>query len=227
MALFGPHRSPPRRRLVVTAFVACVLVLLSSCGGSGFAYVSSSDHRAYFKVPYGWKFYDKRDILVASGQSLSEAAADQFSWLIAYDADPHPSLDHVLAIEKGPSYPVIMARVQKLSPVTRDQMSLAGLRNVVYPIDRLAQVDAASILSEKDLALAGGYHGSRLDYEVTTQGVSAVNTGNVVIRVDQIALLNNNSDTLYLFTIRCESHCFRDNQSLIQQIADSWTVKEH
>src|SRR5262245_30568317 len=222
MTMRGPL-SRPARLLVLGVGLA---VLAVSCSSSGYTYVSSSDRKAFFKVPTNWKFFDKRDILVASGQSLSAETNRQLPWLIAFDSDPKPSLDHVLALEKAPSYPVVEARIQKLTPQLRDQLSLGGIRNVIYPIDQLLSVNAAEILAYKDVVLPGGLHGNQVTYDVIPNGATGVASGGSVIRVNQTAVVDASTNTLYIFLIRCESHCFQSNRALINQIADSWTVKE-
>jgi hypothetical protein len=214
------------RGTAVLALMVGLVVLSVSCSSSGFMYVSSSDRRAYFKVPAGWKFYDKRDILVASGQSLSAATNEQIPWLIAFDSDPTPNLDHILSLGDAPAHPVVEARVQKLTFQIRDQLSLAGIRNVIYPVDQLLQVNAAEVLSYKDVVLPGGLHGNRIMYDVIPNGATGVASGGTVIRVIQTAVVDASTNTLYIFLVRCESHCFQANKSLIDQIADSWTVKE-
>lgn len=200
---------------------------LSACGGGDtFTYVSSTDGKAYFKVPPGWEFFDKRDILVASGQSLSAATNEQLPWLIAYDAAPDPSLDNILSLGTAPEHPVIFARVQVLPFAQRDGLSLGAIRNAFYPVDQLVQMNAAELLSYEDIVLEGGLHGNRVVYDIIPQGVTGVASGNSVIRVDQTGIVDAGTRTLYLFVIRCESHCYRDNKPLIDAIADSWTVKE-
>lgn len=221
-----PGSSTPGRLVGLAGFASALAVLLSACAPSDFSFVSSSDRNAYFKVPSDWRFFDKKDILVASGQSLSAETNRQLSWLIAFDADPRPSLDHVLSIGKAPEHPVVMARVQALPFQVRDQFSLRSLRNSVYPVDQLLSANAAEILSSEDVVLEGGLHGNRLTYDISLQGISNVANLSGVIRVTQIAVVDPGLTKLYMFTIRCESHCYRDNKSLLDQIADSWTVKE-
>jgi len=210
----------------VVGAVAAFAVLLSACAKSDFSFVSSSDRNAYFKVPTNWRFFDKRDILVATGQSLSGEADRQLSWMIGFDADPHPSLDHLVNIGDATKYPVIMARVEAMTFAVHDQLSLRSLRNRVYPLDRLLDANEAEILSAKDIVLKGGFHGSQLTYDVAPQGLNNPASGLGVIRVTQIAVVNQATTKLYLFTIRCESHCYRDNKTVLDQIIDSWTVKE-
>jgi hypothetical protein len=213
------------RGKAVFALLLGLLVLSVSCSNSGFLYVSSSDRNAYFKVPATWKYFDKRDILVASGQSLSAETNRQLPWLIAFDSDPEPSLDHVLSLGDAPKYPVVEARIQKLTFQVRDQLSLAGIRNAIYPVDQLVQVNAAEVLNYTDVTLPGGLHGNRITYDVIPNGVTGISSGGSVIRVEQMGVVDPSTNTLYVFVVRCESHCFQANKSLIDQIAESWTVK--
>ena len=200
--------------------------LLSACGNGGFAYVSSSDRKSYFKVPANWKFFDKRQILVANGQSLSPATDRQFPWLIGFDSDPKPAIDHV--ISAGQVYPVVRAQVQDIAGTfaTRDQLSLEGLRNSLYPVDEWLQSNRAEILDYSDIVLPDGFHGIDMVYDLILGGVSGVGGVNAVVRVHQKTVVDPAMSRLYQFWLQCESHCYRDNKSLLDQIADSWTVKE-
>src|SRR5919108_4750219 len=113
MASEPVHKANRSRGVPLAALLGAFVALAVGCASnSDFVYVSSSDRNAYFKVPSQWKFFDKRQILVASGQSLSGATDKQFSWLIGFDADPHPEVSHVVGIADATKYPVIEARVQ-------------------------------------------------------------------------------------------------------------------
>lgn len=215
-----------RRSVVLPAALVAVAVALSACSDSGFQFVSSSDRKAFFKVPSDWRFFDKREMLVASGQSLSAETNRQLGWLIGFDADPNPAIEHVIDIVRAPRYPVITARVQELNFSLRDNLSLKGLRGLVYDVDRLVQSNHAEMLVYEDLALEGGFHGSRMLYDIIPAGISNVGLGNEVIRVNQISVIDPKVQKVYVFTIRCESHCYQENRVLLDQIADSWTVKE-
>ena len=226
MVLAALPKGNRSKQLPLAALLGALVAIAVGCASSDFVYVSSSDRNAYFKVPGNWKFFDKRQILVAGGQSLSGATDKQFSWLIGFDADPHPSVSHVVVIADAPKYPVIEARVQTLPSVVRDELSLGGLRNWVYPVDRLVQANAGEILSYKDLVLKGGLHGSEMTFDVVLSGISNPTAGGSVIRVTQIAVVDPSTNKLYLFMLRCESHCYRDNKVLLDSIVNSWAVKE-
>ena len=66
--------------------------------------------------------------------------------------------------------------------------------------------------------LTGGFHGLRVEYNVPE--------GTDYLTIDQIGVVDPQTSTLYLFAIGCEAHCYIDNQDAIDQIANSWTVKE-
>lgn len=217
-----------RRRSLLGALVGGT-VALAACGGlveSEFTFVQSADRKAFFKVPAEWERFTKRDLLLASGQSLSEATDQAFPWLIAFDGDPNPSVEHVLRLADAPDHPVVLAQAQVLDFSSRDQFSLGSIRNQFYRVDQLLDSDQASIRSYEELVLEGGFRGVRIEYDVVPQGVNTVAEGSDVIRVAQVGILDPATENLYLLAIRCESHCFRDNRSLIDQILDSWTVKE-
>jgi hypothetical protein len=199
-------------------------LLLGACATAGYTYVKSPDNMAFFKIPSRWTLYNKEQILVAEGQSLSPAAGQTFSWLVGFDASPQASINHLF--QGVPTYPAVRAEVQNMDPQERDTMSLAGIRNSVYPLDQLVQANQAEILRTKDLVRPGGFYGSQIDYDVTLGGIAHASQPNLVMRVIQVGLLDPGAHKLYLFYVRCDSHCFRDNQRLIDQIVGSWTVKE-
>ena len=211
-----------RSRWVASAVLAPVL-LLSACATSGYTYVRSPDSMAFFKIPSRWTLFNKEQILVAEGQSLSPAADQTFSWLVGFDANPKPSVNHLF--QGVPTYPAVTARVQNLDPQSRDMMSLLQIRNSIFNLDQALQGNAAEILSTKDLVLRGGFYGTKIDYELTLGGIANASQPNIVMRVIQVGIVNPGVHKLYLFYVRCESHCFRDNQKLIDQIVGSWTVK--
>src|SRR6266540_2596059 len=187
-----PKRPGQRRPGVVSALIAgtaALAVFGAACASSGgLSYVSSSDRNAYFKVPSNWHFFDKKYILVASGQSLSGESNRQLSWLIGFDADPHPSIQHVIDITDAAKYPVVTARVQSLPAQVRDELSLVAVRYRIYPVDRLVQANAGEVLTYKDVVLPGGLHGSKITFDVILQGISNPASGSNVIRVTQIGV---------------------------------------
>jgi hypothetical protein len=220
--------SPERRSAALwrgAAPVVALGLLLSACGGSNYTYVSSTSTRAAFKVPSTWKLFTKQQLLIAANLQDSPQAAGSFPFLAGYDANPSPAIGHVLG--GIPQYPVVLARVEKLSTTTRDQFSVASLRNAVYPVDQLLQSDAADILSYKEIVVSGGYHGVRMVYNLSLAGNLNVVQGNQIMRVSQIGLVDPATSLLYLLVVRCSADCFKNNQRAIDQVASSFTVRAH
>lgn len=208
------------------AFIALPALLLPACGGSEFDFVGSPDRKAYFKIPLDWKEFSRRDLLAASGLDLSDVTQQTLPWLVAFDSAPRPSADHVLELAEAPDHPVVLAQARQLDFASRDQISLGTIRNEVYPVDELIQNDAAEIRDYEELVLDEGYRGIRIEFDVTLGGNAEITSGNEVIRVHQIGIVDPATETMYLFAIRCESHCFDENDKVIDQIVESWTVKE-
>lgn len=208
------------------AVVALTGLLLAACGASDFDFVGSPDRKAYFKVPLEWKEFSKRDLLAASGLDLSEVSQQTLPWLVAFDSAPRPSADHVLQLGDAPDHPVVLAQARVLDFASRDQTSLGTIRNELYPVDELIQNDSAEIRDYEELVLDEGYRGIRIEFDVALGGNAEISAGNQVIRVHQIGIVDPATETLYMFAIRCESHCFDENDKLIDQIVESWTVKE-
>jgi hypothetical protein len=207
---------------VTTRRVAVVLVALASlataCAGSGFHYVKNSDDHTYFKVPNSWKLYGEDAVLNAE-KSLSkeerEVARDS-GWQTAFDASPKPSLRHVSNVDAR--YPTGGALVQHLSAKDADAISLESLRNLFFDIDGTANGKPATVISYEPVEFDGGVHGSHL--------VARLTKGKVSITVNQIAVLNPETSKVYALVVKCSTACYNRQQSKIEKVVDSWTVKD-
>lgn len=198
--------------------VAAAAMILSACAGSEYRYVKDSSEGAYFKVPRSWKVYDADDIIAASGNQLSAAQRSTLRFMVAFDGDPTPSLEHDL---QTATRPFGLARVRQLAPDERQKYSLIALRNEIVPIDQILEEEAAEIellADPKEITTKDGFAGTRLIYRVTT--------GDGSFTVDQTGLMDAATRRVYFFIIGCESRCFDQHRRTITEIADSWTVKE-
>jgi hypothetical protein len=222
------------KRLPILAIVAAVLA--GGCA-SGYQYVTNSKTKTYFKIPDHWRLYSENEIFASQIQGLSpqtEAAAKQAVWMVAFESDPHPSLDRLFQLTTRCDlvnatygtplppgcYPEGFAQVLPLSNSQRDAISLAALRNWIFRVDDMASQDPTSveILRQEDITLDSGFHGSRYVMNLKQQAA--------YLTVDQTALVDPATRMLYLFLIGCEAHCYLDHQQTINQIVKSWTVKE-
>lgn len=211
----------------------CAGLILASCARSGYVYTRTPDGKAFFKVPNDWRQYTKREILLTAGLSLTSRVSRELPYVVAYDSDPRPSLTHAFNLnvnQAPPRYPVIIAEVRDLNffpPTDRDAFSLGQMRNLLYPVDQLAQANQVDVISYKDdVVLPGGMRGIQMLFQASPKAISNVTPGDRVVQVYQSVAVDPGTKSVYVFAVRCEAHCYRDNRALIDQIVDSWTLKE-
>jgi hypothetical protein len=205
------------RRRVAWALLA-LACLPTACAGSGFHYVKNSDDHTYFKVPDSWRLYGE-DAVLDANPSLSkeerEAARDS-GWQTAFDANPSPSLRHVG--KANARYPTGGALVQHLSADDADTVSLESLRNLFFDIDGAESGTPAAVVSYDPVNFDGGFHGSHL--------VARLARGKGSITVNQIVVLDQDTSKIYALVVTCSTPCYNRQQSRIEKIVDSWTVKD-
>jgi hypothetical protein len=177
--------------------------------------------KTYFKVPEAWKLYNDQEIFAAtpdseiSPQQLARRRASQ--WVVAFDGDPSPSISHIL--DEHARYPMGFAKVRLITDSERDTFSLASLRNEVMPLDDVRKLGNGTVepLKVQDIVRHDGMHGNRQVQNVKVEGG--------FFTMDQTALVDPGTRLLYLLLVGCEARCYLDNQTTIDEIVRSWTVK--
>lgn len=209
-----------RLRLQLVGGALASVLLLAACTSS-YTYIKNSSVKTYFKVPNNWQVFDENQIFRSQISGLSpqgEAAAKASVWMVAFDANPKPSLSHLFS--GGSPYPQGFAQVRQLSDEQKDSISLGSIRNTVFPLNQLQVEDPTSVefLRSEDLVLDGGIHGNRITFNVRL--------GDTFYTVNQTGLLNPQTSLLYLFVVGCEARCYLNHKRTIDEIVKSWTVKE-
>ena len=228
------------------AAATAALMVLSACG-SGYHYVTRAHPRliyksganggielaavkagsTFFKLPPGWRVLREDDFLNESG-ALTGASPEGAALVRAkrrvqvFDAATRPNVQHLLSLEADD--PTGLAEIKVLDDDERDGVSLAGLRNFPFQIDRDPTAtngnnDTEVLLQDDTIVRPGGFHGSRVIFNLRS------NSGKLMT-FDKTALVDKNTRVLYLFLVGCEAQCFRDKQKTIGQVVDSWTIKE-
>ena len=231
----------------VTCAVAGVVALslgLAACGGSSYRYIKSSDDSAYFKVPTKWTAYNTRDLVLAEAQVNEQLGKPQsvddmrmnaaLNWRMGFDSSPNPSPINVVVAYSDKL--VVDVRVRQLLPDERQSVTVDHLRNLIIPVDQLAQQQAEAdqgkppqlsinkdfeVRVNQEIAKPGGYHGLQ-----TIVNVRAPDPDNRVFVFNQIALLDANNTKLYVLSIHCETICYAQNQGTVQKIVDSFTLQK-
>ncbi len=207
-------------RPTVLALLVATAGTLAACS-SPYTYVENTESNTFFKVPKEWRLFDENDIFASNVTSLSpqqEAATRRAVWLVAFDANPRPSIRNLL---QSTRYPNGIARVSSLSDEARDVFSFQALRNLIFPVDETLSQDpqALEVLQIQDLVLKDGYRGSRIIFNIRR--------GENYLTVNQTGLVDSDTRSLYLLVVGCEAHCYVQNQKTIDEIVKSWTVTEN
>jgi hypothetical protein len=210
-------------RIGAAAVVVAATLLLAACTDSGYNYVKNSTDAGsgtYFKVPSGWKiyeegeFYKTRDLSPVRTKLLRET-----SWTVAFDASDRPSLKHYDQLVTRE--PFGLARVRELDPEERNALSIEAMRNMVVPIDSIAEQGAAvEVLRMDEFTQDGGFRGLRLTFSLQPPEETQF------VTFDQVTIVDAKTKELHLLFISCSAGCYERNKDTINTVMDSWTVKE-
>ena len=240
-------RRRPLLRLGATVLLATALsVLPASCGSAEFRYVRDSQAGTGFKVPSDWTVFDKNTFLgTSSGPTAS--TPDPIQWLVAVDGDPTPSPGHVFnQSQLATSHPEGFAMVFTLSSADRDRMSIAGIRNFLFPVDQLMNLgsDDATMKSYDDSVTTDeGLRGVRMVFEFRAAALDEVNQdpnasestssgseaavafSNDFVVMDQVGYVDDATNKLYVMALMCSADCYDRYQREIANSIESWTVR--
>lgn len=207
-----------RLSLLVLAVVA---VVQAACGGPNYHYVKSTSNRTYVRVPGDWTLFDEDALLESSDDSVeAKAQFKRLTWSVAFDADPSPSLEHVLSQAK---HPTGLVQVRTLTPTQRDSFSLADLRRLLLPFDPLSDDAQASgeveVLDAEEIKREGGLHGWDLLLNLPGEDGKYV-------KWRQVALTDAGVSKVHVLAISCDAQCYEANEGTIDKVVDSWKVKK-
>lgn len=219
-------RAPGRRvrRSAAAALLVCAAALaLSACTGSGYHYVKNSSEEGsgtYFKIPEGWRVYDENEFFAKLDLPPERAKERKAtSWAIAFDASSKPTLKHFeQAVTRQPFG---IAEVRQLGPQERDQFSLMTMRNLVVPVDQLAESGAElEVLKLEEFSRDGGFHGLRFTFNFRYPQAEEF------VTFDQVSIVDSDTKEVHLLVISCSARCYEQKKDTINTVMDSWTVKE-
>lgn len=207
------------------AAAVALALTVAACAPSGFRYVEVGSDDVVFKVPDGW------DVRVLDDGSTPEPT-DRLPplgsgrpgpriWTVALDGDPAPDPGHLETPERL-DHPAGFATVMELTFEQSQQISLSDIRfspftEIGDPVFEAFSNDQLELVSFDEIVRDDGVRGSRFVYNVLRDPP---------VTVGQIALVDNANRHLYRLTLYCRSTCFREHKDLIDEIMDSWTVKE-
>jgi hypothetical protein len=211
------------RRGGAALLVLAAVIALSACTGSGYHYVKNSSEEGsgtYFKIPEGWRVYDENEFFAKLDLPPERAKTrKEMSWAIAFDASSNPTLKHFE--QPVTRQPFGIAEVRQLGPEERDQFSLMSMRNLVLPVDQLAESGAElEVLKLEEFTRDGGFHGLRFTFNFRYP------ENNQFVTFDQVSIVDSDTKEVHLLVISCSTRCYEQKKDTINTVMDSWTVKE-
>lgn len=204
------------------AAATIALAMLSACTPSK-QYEGSKSDGAFFTVPNGWQKVDGTALNKVEAKNANQDELDRLS-MVTYQAgftkakkiDPKD----IFLLEPTKD-PVLYVRIRDLFPEERNAISLNTLRNLVLPItdylDGTIPNDRKfELYDDQEINEVGG-RGVSLLYSFDYNGVNET--------VNQVALMSNDQNKIYVFIIRCSTECYNKNIDEIDEIVNSFTVK--
>ena len=214
------------RRFALLVVVGALAVGTAACSTSGFTYVKNSGEGAFFKVPDSWKLYKLDPNTLPDDRPFPDAAtaANQPAgpWRVVFDSATKPDVTHFE--EDIPEAVVGQAEISTIGESVRDQVSNVDLRALALDgtADPIALYQQGStdieIVKYDSITTTGGLRGNRIVLNKLINGS--------YVTIDQIALVDPGTTTLYRFLVKCSSKCYLQHRSEIDSVVDSWQIRK-
>jgi hypothetical protein len=197
-------------------------VALSGCAAPQFTYVANSGANTYFKVPYGWHKISDSSL---SSELKTATGSSGGGWKVAYEAGHKPTAGDFLSF--GTGQPFVFAEVGQLNSTASNQLSYDTLRDFFLPVTSTARQSAAAQgfpltgfkqIRDQMLALSQGVHGVRETFDYTY-------AGGVTDTFDEVALTNADQTVVYLLVLHCTNSCYSTDQTEINDVMSSFTIR--
>jgi hypothetical protein len=197
-------------------------VVLSGCAAPQFTYVANSGSNTYFKVPYGWHKISDSSL---SSELKTATGGSGGGWTVAYEAGHKPTAGDFLSF--GTAHPFVFAEVGQLNTTASNQLSYDSLRDFFLPVTSTARQSAAAQgfplsgfkqIRDQTLTLSQGVHGVRETFDYTF-------TGGVTDTFDEVALTNADQTVVYLLVLHCTTSCYSTDQTEINDVMSSFTIR--
>jgi hypothetical protein len=213
-----------RGGISVGAALIGLSIVLSGCLGSNFAYYSHSNRGTdlYFKIPSGWHVFSAKQLVEATNGLLSQTQLNQIEgseWETSFSAAPHPSAKQLIL--ESSTYPNGFVFARQLAATDRDTLSYAALRSEILGQDPFSSQATVlfNVLSYTEFTRPGGIRGSKLVTDVS-------GSNGLIETYAQVLAVDASANYVYGIGVACRASCWGPNQGLINQVLNSWNVKE-
>ncbi len=212
------------RRVTKGLVGGCALLLgvaVTGCGAPQYTYVANSSTNTYFKVPYGWHKISPSSL---SSELQAETGSSGGGWTVAYESGKASASDF---LSFGTTQPFVFAETGTLSSSASSSLSYDTLRDFFLPVTSTARTNAATQgfpltgfkqIRDQVLTPGQGVHGVRETFDYTY-------TGGITDTFDEIALTNADQTVVYLLVLHCTSSCYSNDQTEINDVMSSFTIR--
>jgi len=178
--------------------------------------VSSESQQLYLKVPSTWTVFGEHELSKDGAFGSLFSSAPIFA-AIAFGAKHARPGDAFTPT----GYPWAIVVVRPLSTAEQSQMSLNGLRDVLFNVDTL-QTEGANVqsLTTPSLLVKGSLHGTLVAYEI--QGSEASSA----LAYEQETWVNSATNKVWVLMAGCSPSCFQAQQPVISRIVQSFLVTD-
>ncbi len=196
-------------------------VAVAGCAAPQYTYVANSGADTYFKVPYGWH---KIGAASLASELQTETGGSNSAWTVAYEAGASPTASDFLSFDT--THPFVFAEIGTLSSTASNELSYDSLRDFFLPVTSTARSNASSEgfpltgfsqIRDQVLTPGQGVHGVRETFDYTDNGVTDT--------FDEIAFTNADQTEVYLLVLHCTSSCYRSDQTEINDVMSSFTIR--
>lgn len=221
-------RRVPRVTWARTAVLALVAagIALAGCGNlSGYQYLShrqSSGSDLYFKLPSSWTVFTQQQIIDSANGPLNKSQIQQIEnggYITTFVGASGAKISESTLINGD--HPSGIVEAQPLSATDQDSMSFATMRTELLPSDPLnpPSPDPYEVLSYSTFTRTGGFRGNQMVVDIKDSS-GAVST------FTQVAMVDSQTEYLYLIAVSCKASCYAANEGLINQVIKSWSVTQ-
>jgi hypothetical protein len=202
----------------------CALLLgvtVSGCAAPQYTYVANSGASTYFKVPNGWHKISDSSLADVLKQETGSSGG---GWSVAYEGGRSPTAKDFL--DFGATQPFVFAEVGVLSSTASSALSYDTLRDFFLPVTSATRQEYGAEgfpftdfqqIRDQVLTLAQGVHGVRETFDYTDSGQADT--------FDEIALTNADQTEVYLLVLHCTTGCYSADQTQINDVMTSFTIR--
>jgi hypothetical protein len=217
-------RGPARVSARLAVLAVAVASLASACSRQSADFVKDPSGTLLLKLPNRWTVFDQTQLFHDQHPDTSFQVAETQTagqWTIGFDSGSPAGMKNLLALDAP--QPSGFVKVRPVQASEQETLATyAGLRNFIFSLDKQKSQtpDLVEVDSSKILHFPGGYR----TLEVTF-GLRGTSDGPFT-RFTQIVAVDSSVQNLYLLVIGCAATCYDQNRQTIDDILNSWTLKE-